>query len=151
MALGFLARLRISQVSQLPSIRFFSQAKTRKRLLDSAEEPAKYAKPVKPHPYRKKLNTVLDPEVQLAQYQVPDSISFKVERTSSKFLPVYTDYKNGGTRVLTLLRKIKGDVKNLQEEVSKLTGLPVTVRPGRIEVPGNQRQLLCQWLTRMGF
>lgn len=34
----------------------------------------------------------------------------QIQRTKSKMLPVYTDYKNGGTRVLTLIRKVEGDV-----------------------------------------
>ena len=37
-------------------------------------------------------------------------IPFRVARTKSRNLPVYLDYKNGRTRVLTLIRKIDGNV-----------------------------------------
>lgn len=33
-----------------------------------------------------------------------------VERTASGELPVYTDIKNGGSQVRTLVRKVQGDV-----------------------------------------
>jgi len=34
-----------------------------------------------------------------------------VERTTNGMLPVYSDIRNGGTQVLTLVRKIQGDAE----------------------------------------
>lgn len=52
-------------------------------------------------------------------------IPFRVARTKSRNLPVYLDYKNGRTRVLTLIRKIDGNVV-----VSHIASYPVfTLEP----------------------
>lgn len=51
--------------------------------------------------------------IQTGQPAPPGSkadIPFRVTRTKSRNLPVYLDYKNGQTRVLTLIRKIDGNV-----------------------------------------
>lgn len=82
-----------------------------------------------------------------------DDLPFRVFRTSKgKQIPVYTDYKNGRTRCLTLLRRIRGDVQDLALEMSKVCdNRPVTVRPGRIEVVGNYRGRVHEWLQRLGF
>jgi large subunit ribosomal protein L49 len=36
-------------------------------------------------------------------------LQLQIDRTPSVELPVYLDYRNGGTRVLTIVRKITGD------------------------------------------
>uniref|UniRef100_A0A7S1TH73 Large ribosomal subunit protein mL49 n=1 Tax=Compsopogon caeruleus TaxID=31354 RepID=A0A7S1TH73_9RHOD len=77
---------------------------------------------------------------------------FRIGRTPSKELPVYVDYKNGGTRVMTLVRRVRGDVQSLREDMSRICGgKNVTVRPGRLEVKGNYREELKTWFTRLGF
>ena len=73
-------------------------------------------------------------------------------RTKSLQLPVYTDYKNGRTRIVTQLRKYGGDVDALREEVSRiLGGREAVVCNGRIEVQGNVTQQLKTWLMGLGF
>ena len=55
----------------------------------------------------------VSPCIQTGQPAPPGSeadIPFRVARTKSRNLPVYLDYKNGRTRVLTLIRKIDGNV-----------------------------------------
>jgi hypothetical protein len=48
-------------------------------------------------------------------YQAPlgntDSLPFRVLRTKSGRLPIYSDYKNGRTKKITILRKFSGDRK----------------------------------------
>ena len=69
-----------------------------------------------------------------------------------KQVPVYTDYKNGRTLALTIVRKFRGDVEELAKEMSKVCdGRPVSIRPGRIEVKGNYRGRVAEWLMRLGF
>lgn len=66
--------------------------------------------------------------IQTGQPAPPGSkadIPFRVARTKSRNLPVYLDYKNGRTRVLTLIRKIDGNVV-----VSHIASYPVfTLEP----------------------
>ena len=40
---------------------------------------------------------------------VEPDIPFRVVRSRYRNLPVYLDYKSGGNRVLTIIRKIEGD------------------------------------------
>jgi hypothetical protein len=82
---------------------------------------------------------------------VPD-LPFFVERAQNGLtLPVYTDYKGGRTKVVTILRKIKGDIGVLHNEVEKVCGVPVIVRPGKLVVEGNFHRRLKVWLTGLGF
>lgn len=82
-----------------------------------------------------------------------DHLPFRVFRTTKgKQIPVYTDYKNGRTRCLTLVRRFRGDENALGEEMSRVCdNKPVTIRPGRVEVTGNYRGRVCEWLQRLGF
>lgn len=49
----------------------------------------------------------------------------QVSRTAKgKQLPVYTDYKNGRTRVLTVVRKVAGDVEVRLSEPAPLLPVP---------------------------
>ncbi|GAB0497818.1 hypothetical protein MMPV_009155 [Pyropia vietnamensis] len=81
------------------------------------------------------------------------SLPVRVFRTAKgKQLPVYVDYKNGGTRILTILRRYRGADRELAEELCKVCdGRPVTVRPGSLEVKGNFKPEVIAWLLRLGF
>lgn len=84
--------------------------------------------------------------------EVPPALPFMVDRTDIGLsLPVYTDFKHGRTKVVTILRKIRGDVNVLQQELEKVVGKPVTVRPGKLVVDGNYHRRLKIWLTGLGF
>lgn len=77
----------------------------------------------------------------------------QVSRTSKgQQIPVYTDFKNGRTRQLTVIRRITGNVDALREELRKVTGgAAVSVRPGRVEVEGDRSKELKTWLMGLGF
>ncbi|KAI7862219.1 mitochondrial large subunit ribosomal protein-domain-containing protein [Spinellus fusiger] len=49
-----------------------------------------------------------------------------ISRTSNKELPVYTEIRNGGTRQLTIIRRIEGDAEALKNEILTLyyQGIP---------------------------
>ncbi|KAF1336579.1 hypothetical protein FI667_g520, partial [Globisporangium splendens] len=81
------------------------------------------------------------------------NLPFHVKRTALGLqLPVYRDYRNGRTRVLTILRRFKGDEEELRTEMSKVClGKEVIVRPGRLEVVGDHVGDLKKWLTGLGF
>lgn len=100
----------------------------------------------------------IDPETVTPSKWTPpmggiDALPFRVFRTpKGQQLPVYTDYKNGRTRALTLVRRFRGDAKALAAEMSKVCdGHPVDIRPGRVEVKGNYRGRVEEWLLRLGF
>lgn len=83
---------------------------------------------------------------------LPD-LPFHVKRTALGLqLPVYRDYRNGRTRVLTILRRFNGDEEELRTEMSKVChGKEVAVRPGRLEVVGDHVGDIKKWLTGLGF
>ena len=83
---------------------------------------------------------------------LPD-LPFHVKRTALGLqLPVYRDYRNGRTRVLTILRRYKGDAQELRDEMSKVCeGKRVTARPGRLEVVGDHAVDIRKWLVGLGF
>jgi len=82
----------------------------------------------------------------------PSGLPFAVDRTGLGLsLPVYTDYKGGGTKVVTILRKCRGDIEALREDMEKVVGKPVIVRPGKLVVEGNYHARLKLWLAMLGF
>lgn len=84
--------------------------------------------------------------------EVPPNLPFAIDRTETGLaLPVYTDFVGGYTKVNTILRKIRGDVHILKEEVEKVVGKPVEVRPGKIVIEGNYNRRLKLWLLGLGF
>ena len=81
-----------------------------------------------------------------------EHIPFQVERTKSGNLPVYKDYKEGGNRKLTIIRKITGDPFLMAEELKKVTSnSEVTIKVGSIVVTGFHKQNVEVWLQRLGF
>lgn len=82
-----------------------------------------------------------------------ESLPFRIFRTTKgRQIPVYTDYKNGRTRSLTIVRRFRGDARELALELSRVCDdRPVTIRPGRVEVGGNYRGRVNEWLLRLGF
>ena len=101
----------------------------------------------------------LTPEVKIARFHwttppasAPVDLPFYVERTSVSALPVYTDYKAGRTKVVTILRRCRGDILALKTDMEKVCGgQPVTVRPGKLVVDGNYHIRLKKWLAGLGF
>jgi hypothetical protein len=53
---------------------------------------------------------------------------------------------------MTILRRYRGDEELLAQEMSRVCDDNlVLVRPGRIEVKGNYRGRVTEWLQRLGF
>jgi hypothetical protein len=81
----------------------------------------------------------------------PD-LPFAVERSlRGKALPVYSDYKAGRTKVITMLTHCSGDIALLKSEMEKVVGQEVIVRPGKLVVDGNYVRRLKLWLAGLGF
>ncbi len=77
----------------------------------------------------------------------------QITRTSKgKQLPVYSDIRNGGTRTITVVRRVTGDTQFLAEELRRLTGgAEVEVKIGKVEVEGNRVAHIRNWLGGLGF
>ncbi len=73
-------------------------------------------------------------------------------RTHSNNLPVYTDYRNGGMKKVTVVRKIIGDVNEFKTELSKVvSNSPIEDKMGRLEISGLHSEKVKLWLRRLGF
>ena len=82
----------------------------------------------------------------------PPQLPFCVDRTDiGDQLPVYVDYKGAGTKVVTILRKVKGDVAKFKSEMEKVVGKEVQIKNGKLVVDGHYRRRLKVWLTALGF
>eukprot|EP01027_Heterolobosea_sp_BB2_P023831 GEZU01035849.1.p1 GENE.GEZU01035849.1~~GEZU01035849.1.p1 ORF type:complete len:184 (-),score=7.23 GEZU01035849.1:111-614(-) len=80
-----------------------------------------------------------------------EHLPFHFKRTPFGNLPVYMDYKNGRTKIVTVVRKIEGDVQEVRRELETLTGLPVEVKQGSLLIKGNQSALVKAWMRALGF
>lgn len=80
-------------------------------------------------------------------------LPFHVQRTPKGLqIPVYRDYRAGGNKVMTLIRRFQGDKAELASEMSKICGSkPAMIRPGRIEVDGDHVTNVRKWLVGLGF
>ncbi|KAF9419070.1 hypothetical protein BGZ94_009526 [Podila epigama] len=80
--------------------------------------------------------------------------AYFVERTKAGQLPVYSEYKNAGTRSLTVIRKIQGNATALKTDI--LTTYPgaevrVNERSNQVILKGLVMDDVRQWLTAKGF
>jgi hypothetical protein len=94
-----------------------------------------------------------------------DALGFKIGRTKNKprgavgFLPVYSNFRIGGTKKTTIIRKIKGDKERfLQELKAELSISPDDTTSiiwrgsgTSLEVNGNRNLEIKQFLARLGF
>ncbi|KAF9923902.1 hypothetical protein FBU30_006063 [Linnemannia zychae] len=80
--------------------------------------------------------------------------TYFVERTKSGQLPVYSEFKNAGSRPLTIIRKIQGNATALK------TDILMTYPSAEIQVNGRSNQVILrglvmddvrQWLSAKGF
>ncbi len=65
---------------------------------------------------------------------------------------MYTDYRVGGMRKVTVVRKITGDINEFKTELSKVvSNAPIEEKMGRIEISGLHSDKVKLWLRRLGF
>lgn len=72
-----------------------------------------------------------------------------------KSLPVYIDYKHGGSKVITIIRRIYGEPAALQAELGQLlppgTEIKVRLDMQQIVVKGGHLDTIRAFLTHKGF
>ncbi|BEJ18033.1 hypothetical protein CspHIS471_0703100 [Cutaneotrichosporon sp. HIS471] len=93
----------------------------------------------------------------------PRTLGYLVARSEQGNLPVYTEYRNGRSNRLTIVRKITGDVGALRNDIAQyladghidpLKAPPkVYVRPtsGHVEIKGHWAEEIKEWLAMRGF
>lgn len=80
-----------------------------------------------------------------------------ISRTANNNLPVYTDFKNGRTQLLTIIRRVQGDAYALKNDILSLfPDAPkdyVKVNPvnNHVVIKGLHMDDIKQWLAQKGF
>ncbi|KAI8876027.1 hypothetical protein K501DRAFT_262856 [Backusella circina FSU 941] len=80
--------------------------------------------------------------------------AYSVSRTTNKGLPVYSDFKNGRTRFLTIIRKVQGDSSALLKDIS--ADFPEAVahvnpKTQHVVIKGHHVNEVKEWLIAKGF
>ncbi|KAJ2916866.1 hypothetical protein MD484_g3560, partial [Candolleomyces efflorescens] len=86
---------------------------------------------------------------------------FFVPRNSNGNLPVYTDIRNGGTRILVSIRNVDGNAGVLAEELASTLFSPTSREAQRLKIKTNHnhvvisggrwKQEVVEWLKAKGF
>ena len=95
---------------------------------------------------------LLTSSLQLNPSILRTRIPFKVKRTSADNMPVYTIRRFNKTLIFTQVRKIRGDVHVIKEELTRICQTPARIiADGVIELNGDHKSLIKQWLSHNGF
>ncbi|GAA5873462.1 hypothetical protein JCM16303_001131 [Sporobolomyces ruberrimus] len=78
-----------------------------------------------------------------------------IPRSQFGELPVYSDVRNGGTRVLTIIRKVHGDVSELQKDLEQFlhpsTSSFTKPQTQQVVIKGDWVREVKEWLATRGF
>ncbi|CEP10501.1 hypothetical protein [Parasitella parasitica] len=80
--------------------------------------------------------------------------TYFVSRTTNKGLPVYSEYKNGGTRLLTIVRRIKGDANALIKDINAdfpEAVVSLNAKTQQVVIKGHHVNEIKEWLINKGF
>ncbi|KAF2641255.1 hypothetical protein P280DRAFT_548993 [Massarina eburnea CBS 473.64] len=121
---------------------------------DSAQPPANLPNSEK-RTQKKKTKVAISPAPSARTITLPPP-KYHVGRSSSKNLPIYTDYKRGGNLHLTTVRKITGDLGALRDELrlflnKKNEDVKINSLTSHVIVKGHHVQEVSEFLTLRGF
>eukprot|EP00158_Paraphelidium_tribonemae_P006061 Partr_v1_DN27649_c1_g1_i2_m64959 len=80
--------------------------------------------------------------------------NYAILRTRHGSLPVYTEYRNGRSRILTVVRRVEGDIESLKNDISLFVPLEIIEikQPqNHIVIKGNVQRPLRYWMNACGF
>lgn len=80
--------------------------------------------------------------------------AYAVSRTVNKGLPVYSDYKNGQTRVLTVVRRVQGDANALMKDLNAdfpEAAININAKTQHVVIKGHFVNEVKEWLISKGF
>jgi len=85
----------------------------------------------------------------------PPNLPFFIKRSKFNNLPVYTDYKLGGNYKLTVIRKIKGDLKALDDCLRHHLGKDIYCQinelTSQVKIKGIHKDAVVTVLKQLGF
>lgn len=75
-----------------------------------------------------------------------------MKRTQADNIPVYTVKRFNKSLIYTQVRKVRGDIESIRNELSEICGTKARViADGVIELNGNHRAVVKEWLMHSGF
>ncbi|RMX52395.1 large ribosomal subunit protein mL49-like [Pocillopora verrucosa] len=83
------------------------------------------------------------------------NLPFFIKRSKYNNIPVYTDYRSGRTRKLTIIRRVKGDLKALEECLKSHLGNDIITSrnelTSQVKIRGSYKDEVFTLLKRLGF
>ena len=64
---------------------------------------------------------------------------------------IQRDRKKRAGKIVTVISKLNGDLKSLQKELQKHCGAGGSVKRGNIEIQGDQRDKIAEYLKQKGY
>jgi large subunit ribosomal protein L49 len=81
-----------------------------------------------------------------------EHVPFKIFRTHTNNLPVYSEYTHERTVKKTVIRHIIGDIDEFKRELSKIvSNAEIKHKTGKVIVSGMHAEKIKLWLRRLGF
>ena len=88
-----------------------------------------------------------DPEYNKLQ----DDLSIPQNKTTSDFVYIERDRKQRRGKVVTVISKLPGNLKELQKELQRDCGAGGSLKNGNIEIQGDHRDKIAAILQKKGF
>ncbi|MBN1407997.1 MAG: translation initiation factor [Calditrichaceae bacterium] len=88
-----------------------------------------------------------DPNWKKEEVKVQNSVSKLSDQTAY----IERDRKKRAGKVVTVVSKLHGNLKELQKELQKLCGSGGTVKNGNIEIQGDHREKIAEYLQKKGI
>ncbi|PVU88319.1 hypothetical protein BB561_005911 [Smittium simulii] len=84
---------------------------------------------------------------------ITPALSYYVERSTFRSLPVYTEFRNNNTRKLTLIRKITGNIDQLKADLEPIVGpdIKINKNTNTVIIKGIFLREVREFLTKKGF
>lgn len=85
----------------------------------------------------------------------PPELPFDIDRSRTNNLPVYVNYKAGGSKVVTIIRKVRGDLKELEKCVRSRLGddlhYQINELTSQLHIKGDHKDQVKRLLKELGF
>jgi len=88
-----------------------------------------------------------DPDWSPEKQEKDEAVSASQNQTAYLRL----ERKGRGGKVVTVVAELKGDLKSLQKELQKYCGTGGTLKNGQIELQGDHRNKVADYLQKLGY
>ncbi|KEP66635.1 UNVERIFIED_CONTAM: mitochondrial large subunit ribosomal protein [Hammondia hammondi] len=100
---------------------------------------------------RSRCISAADSEAFRRRWKTASQLPFFIRRTASDNVPVYLHWSNNRNKVSTIIRKVHGRKQILKSELAVLCEAPVIEKEGWLEVRGNHKKVIKEWLKQIGY